>query len=230
LPQETFFPYQTIGLRANPFRALTRAEWERLAFLPPDVEQAYQTGGCMQILGEKGQGKTSALLALRREADRQGLVCRYEYLSEGVRRFSLDLQSLDVALLDEAQRLTGRELSRLVKAVKRTRSQLVLATHTDVRRHFMRQAIPIRTLQLKVNLEGTRRLVTGRLLNASQQDNPTHSLSAQALAYLVEQFPTYREMQAFLYEVFVRLPPPGLIERGLLREVQAHINSPSAEG
>lgn len=228
MPEDTFFPYHSIGLRANPFRVLTREEWEDIAFIPPALMQAYRTGECVQIMGEKGLGKTSCLLALKQDALQAGRQCAYEYLPEGQRRFSLTLDTLDLGLLDEAQRLSRREVRRLLRMAQREDVQVILGTHTDLQPAFHKGRIPLHTIHLEVDLEGTQRMVGCRLAYFALDQHAPHELSRDAMTYLAEQFPTYREMANFLYEVFLSFPAPGTIDRDTLTAVKSDLSAPPA--
>jgi len=226
--QDTFFPYHSIGLRANPFRALTREEWEDIAFIPPALKQAYQSGECVQIMGEKGMGKTSCLLALKQDAIQGGRQVAYEYLPEGQQRFSLTLDTLDVGLLDEAQRLTRREIRRLLRMVQHEDAQVILGTHTDLKSAFQQRKLPLHTHTLEVDREGTRRMIDCRLGYFALDRCPPHQVAGDAITYLVDDFPTYRAMAGFLYDVFLGLPAPGMIDRVALETVKPNLSVPPA--
>src|SRR5262249_26539331 len=114
--RNSYFPFHALGFRSNPFRALTDEEWAEIVVLPPELAaaaaEAEARGGHLQILGDRGRGKTSALLGLAAAQRQAGKRAAYEYLPEGRDSFRTALAGLDVFLLDEAQRLNGAEQRR----------------------------------------------------------------------------------------------------------------------
>jgi hypothetical protein len=60
-----YFPFRAIGYACNPFRALSLDEEATLAVLSPAVIAAFQgSADHVQILGEKGRGKSATLHGL----------------------------------------------------------------------------------------------------------------------------------------------------------------------
>src|SRR5574341_106883 len=105
----TFFPFHRLNLTRNPFGSLAPEEWAEIVILPREVIEAVEAG-CkyFQIVGEKGRGKTSVLLGLKRLLVRKGIpgaAIAYERIPEGGRHFHTALDGLEWFLLDEAQRL-----------------------------------------------------------------------------------------------------------------------------
>ena len=67
----------------------------------------------LQVLGEKGYGKTTLLLYLTAQQRYAGRRVAYEWIPEDGRTFQTALTDLDCFFLDEAQRLTKKERKRL---------------------------------------------------------------------------------------------------------------------
>src|SRR5512137_497992 len=76
----TYFPFHALGLQCNPFRALTDEEWGDIALLPEELLTLEPTAH-VQILGERGHGKTSLLMGLAAMGRQQHKKAAYEYLA-----------------------------------------------------------------------------------------------------------------------------------------------------
>src|SRR5262245_51950677 len=105
---DRYFPLRAAGFWANPFRALSDREWAEVAVLSPSVQECWDRSPAdLQILGSKGAGKTTTLLALKALAEDRGRRVAYAYLAEGQSEPPGDLPDvadLDLLLVDEAQR------------------------------------------------------------------------------------------------------------------------------
>lgn len=216
-----YFPFHAIGLRANPFRALTDDEWASLARLPQTVARAFDAGHeHLQLLAPLGHGKTSALLAFQARCRAAGTPAAYEYVPEGAGQFHNPLAGLKVFLLDEAQRLSRRERSRLLAAGRHTR--LVLASHHDLTPHFARAGLPLCSLQLlPLDLPAFEALIQQRLAFFGLPGGPRHHLAPAALQALHAACAgNLRLAEQWLYEVFQRLPPPGEVGLDALLHAQ----------
>ena len=206
------FPFHALGCRRNPFGSLTMAEWTAVSMPPPTLQAAWaQNPPVLQLLGEKGCGKTSALFWLLAQLEAEGAPAAYEHLPEGARRFTMELAGLDGFVLDEAQRLSWREKRRLVKERP---SRLILSSHQDLTRWFRRRG----TLVVSVNLEHevTLAQVTAvlhrRLDTFALDGRPRLTLSDDAIQFLHKQFsPDLRAMEFFLYEVWQDQIEPGVL-------------------
>jgi hypothetical protein len=217
---EQFFRFYRLGLRCNPFRALTREEWAAVAVLPEALADALEVGfDHLQVLGEKGRGKTTALLALAEHYADAGDRVAYERIPEGKRRFQTSLRDLDRFLLDEAQRLAPRQRERLLRAASGG-LRVVIASHDDLSAHFARRGLPLFSVRLE---EGStrghlERVLARRVVYFALDEGAAQTyLTPDAIAALWETFgDDLRGVESLLYEVFQRLEAPGPVTTSVL--------------
>ncbi|GEM_PF-794232 len=214
--ENPFFPLLSAGFRCNPFRVLSPEEWREVALLPEPVARALAESGDapLQVMGEAGRGKSTALIALAVHLERSGKRVSEEYLPQGVRTFRTRMPCGDVFCLDEAQRLTPRERARLLTGAARHDIRLILGTHEDWTPLFARRGIALRTVRLDTLDEAHFRAALERRLTwaALPGDVPRATLTEEAWAELRHRFGTdLRAAERFLYLVFqtqVRRPEP----------------------
>lgn len=147
------------NLRRNPFGELTSEERGALAVidLPPITEAAP-----LQIVADAGHGKTTHLLGLRARERHS----TYEYVPEGQRSVKTALPVRGLFLLDEAQRLTARELRRVLAM----QPLLALGTHEDL---SARSPRPLVTLRLEaLSLAKLRSVVEAKIAAAADGPPP----------------------------------------------------------
>lgn len=199
-----YFPFHSLGYQCNPFRAVTDAEWTALAVLPESIE-AVKDAPYLQLLGDKGHGKTTALLALAAHLKSQGFRVAYEHLEVDQDHFTTPLAALDAFLLDEAQRLTPSERQRLLQA---NLARLIVAGHEDLTPLFSRFGLALVTVRLDTCSFTHIAAVVGRRLNFFALPVPPGApacanISPQALAYLHTAFGAdVRQIEIALYETF----------------------------
>ena len=214
-----YFPFHALGLQCNPFRALTDAEWGDLALLPDEL-LAIDPAWHVQILGERGHGKTSLLMGLAARSRRQGVACAYEYLAAGEDRYQTPLAGLALFLLDEAQRLNRRERGRLLAELltPRPAPRLIFTSHADLTARFAGRRLNLATLRLAASsADHLRAVVERRLAYFALPGGPGITLAPDALAYLHRQFGgDLRAAEHLLYEACQRLSGPGEITAGQL--------------
>ena len=218
--RSTYFPFHQLGLRANPFRALEDDEWAAIAVLPEAALRAAGQGGHLQVLGERGRGKTTTLLGLQARLRQAGQRTAYEYVPEGQNTFQAALAGSDVFLLDEAQRLTRNERNRLLGAA-RAGLRLMLGSHDDLEPLFAAAGLRLGSLRLenegRAHLEAV--LVRRVAFFALTPVAPGVTFEPGAVDYLHVQFGTdLRASERFLYEVFQTLTRPGPISAEQLRQ------------
>ncbi len=207
----SYFPFHALGYRANPFRALTDEEWAKVAVLPPEIERLLPDEAThLQLLGDKGAGKTTTLLGLQRRLDQTGRVTSYVYLAEGQTRLPALPRPPDVLLLDEAQRLTSRERARLLDLLRpdaRRYIRLLLSSHEDLAPLFARRSLPLHTVHYDGLDEAHLHAVIRRRLDYFRlPDVPAVTIAPETLRYLWQSYgANLRAVEQVLYEVFQAL-------------------------
>lgn len=179
----------------------------------------------LQVSGPSGAGKTSALLAIKKELARQGLSSIYFYVPVDQDEPVLEDASGRPLLLDEAQRLSRRSLLKLFRAAKFVPAQqqspsLVISTHKDFSADARRLSVDFTSVELGGMQDEDLELMLGRRIQhfASKGLSPVHFQPA-ALRFLAETFGAdLRSMEAFLYEFFQSIPTSPEIEVQVLRE------------
>lgn len=221
----SYFPFHALNLRSNPFRALTDDEWADIVVLPPALAAADLTGRHLQVLGELGRGKTSALLGLAARHRLAGRRVAYEYLPEGQRRFHTPLTSLQVFALDEAQRLTPRERARLWRAAQ-SGLRLLLGSHEDLSPAFAAHHLSFDTVTLDPpDAAHLARLLIRRVQYFTlDPSRPAVTLAPDAVAALHTRFGSNRRaIERCLYEVFQQLEVIGEITAAQVEAAAARL-------
>lgn len=218
----SYFPFHALGFRCNPFRALADDEWAEVAILPEPVAQIVAKGFVhLQIVGEKGCGKTTTLLALTAQSRREGRLAVYEHIEEGQSQFNAEIGGLDLFLLDEAQRLSGPERERLLSSLSEggIGLRLVISSHDDLTPFFARRSLPLTTVRYDTTTLAHLGAVIQRRLAyfALDADAPGVALSPEAARYLHITFGSdIRATEMTLYEVFQQLRERGEITLEML--------------
>ncbi len=206
------FPFHTLGYQRNPFGSLTNEEWTAVAIPPPVLREAWaQKPSVLQLLGEKGSGKTSSLFWLLAQLEAEGVLAAYEHLPEEARRFTTDLTGLDGFVLDEAQRLSWREKWRLLR---QRPSRLILSSHQDLTRLFRRRGVTLASVDLDgaATLAQVTAVLQRRLDYFALDGRPRLTLSDDAIRFLHDQFsPDLRAMEFLLYEVWQEQTEPEVL-------------------
>jgi chromosomal replication initiation ATPase DnaA len=205
-----YFPFHSLGFKCNPFRAVTDAEWLDIAILPDSLAETLLRGFVhLQLLGGEGHGKTTALLMLADRFRREGRRVVYEHIEIGQTEFVTPLDSLDIFLLDEADRLSAQERQRLLTALSADGRGLrsVLSSHEDLTQRFARSGLPLITLRFDTTtLTHVAAIIRRRLACfALDPDAPGVTVSPDAIACLHQTFGAdVRAIEQTLYEVFQR--------------------------
>jgi replication-associated recombination protein RarA len=213
--RDPFFPFHALGLRGNPFRALTDDEWADVAILGESFAAALDRDAHVQILGPAGSGKTTALLGAVDRLTRDGRRVAYEYIPAGRHRFTTRTADLDVFALDEAQRLDRWQRWRLLRLLCRSRQslRLLLATHEDLTPLFARHRLQLATTHAdRVAEADLAAILDRRLRRFAIGGESSIAFAPDAVRWLGESFGSdLRRLMHFLYEVFERLTAPGVI-------------------
>lgn len=214
-------PFERLNLRRNPFGELSFDEWGQAVV--PDLDivalarrlraAADGQGLVVQFLGHRGRGKTSHLMALRRQLPD----APYRHFPEGGPK----LKSVDevlcgdgfadapVLFLDETQRLPRRVRRALFRHVRERGRSLVLGTHQNHRRQ-------IRTAGLDFVGHEVRGLAPAKLLAICERrfalatrrppPAPVPTLGEDAARLLIERHgDDLRAILSDLYDVVQRL-------------------------
>lgn len=221
---ESAFPLWRLGYWSNPFRALTTEEWSDLALLPDGVpKEVTDLPSLTQIVGEQGRGKTSALLALMRELQQRGKPVIYDYLAPGARRYTHSLSRERITLIDEAQRLAPRWLSRLLSELELMIDHhpvLIIASHTDIAARAAERGISTLSISVMDHSPAFIHELIERRLNYFERPGQRGvRLSPDALDWLISQCsPDLRLLEKSLYETYQTW---GTEQPITLRHVQA---------
>jgi len=205
-----FLPFYALGFSRNPFGALTRDEWAEVAVLPPALAKPITY---LQLIGPKGCGKTTHLLALADRCAAGGETVAYEHLSPGQHRFTTPLDGLDRFLLDEAQRLGPFARGSLLRAAARG-LRLVIATHRDLSPHAARHDLRFTTLCLPAQSspDHLRAVIDRRLARFALTTPPPVTLASDAVDWLWTAYgANLRAALDHLYEVFQRCHVPAVL-------------------
>ena len=232
---ERYFPFHPLGFRSNPFRALTREEWAEVAIIPPQIEEMLASDFThVQIIGEQGIGKTSTLLALQEYFTNLGQRVRYHYLHLGEKRFRGRLHSIDVLLLDEMQRLSITQRTRLLRKIAPRDGegiQLICSTHEDLAPIFEGQNRPLTTILLGIYEETfVRQIMERRLQFFALDKQASLRFSEPAYRFLHKTFRSdLRSLEEFLYDVFQQQSFGGEISKETLQQAMQSKPTPERE-
>jgi len=206
-----------MGLRGNPFRVLPPTELPQL-YTPPlqgEGPRADEIAGSrsrfIQILGDRGFGKSTLLAAVRGRLEEAGEPCEHRYFPpthDG--GFVEPAAGASVLLVDEAQRL-GRKARRAARVwAEGGDRRLIATTHEDLRRAF---GDGVETLRLeKVDARMIERVFRRRLEHAGA-DGESIRLTPRAARWLERAGGgCLRRVEELCYEVFQRVEPsPRLV-------------------
>ena len=206
--EEQYFPLWKHGYRCNPFRALTQQEWHELALLAPNfLPLLAQHVQLVQVLGEKGYGKTSLMMALMRHLEEQEDEVRYVYIRPG--RQSIPSKSTQVAtlLVDEAQRISSRAIHDLLSSLQSKAhplQRLILSSHVDLSESADKHNLEIASFNLPAYSFGfVKQIIQARLQHFRMPGEQAVNLSPSALKALFEHSNgNLRELEKMLYEIF----------------------------
>ena len=207
------FPFAHLGLTRNPFGTLSRDEWADVAVLPDTVQEMVTQNTHVLFLGDKGQGKTSLLHALRQQSVFSGLQSAYERLPHAMTTYHTRLNNLDVFALDEVQRLRPWGWWPLLRQAQRG-TRLLLASHGDVSGLFSLMRLPLITCHMDdlITPAHIAAVHARRIAYFTLPEADPLRLTDSAIAYLWQQHGrNLRAQESLLYEVIQQMQQPQAI-------------------
>ena len=152
----------------------------------------------MQIVGEKGFGKTTHLLALASHFANNA----YVHIPEGESVAIPDAG--EPLLVDEAQRLTFLQRLRIFRSDRR----LILGTHTNFENDLRRAGRPVLTIAADrfTNEQRVHTLLNDRIQFARRDAGPIPSITLTTASNLFTQFGSdIRSIEHSMYHTFQKL-------------------------
>jgi Cdc6-like AAA superfamily ATPase len=221
--EEQYFPSWKQGYRCNPFRTLTRQEWGDLALLAPSFLPVLdQQTPLVQILGEKGYGKTSLLMALTRHFEQQGEPVTYVYIETASQSIPPLSRYAEILLIDEAQRLSKPAMLGLFRSLEsetHKSQRLIFTSHVDLTQVADEHNLKIASYNLPAyTFAFIRQIIAARLEYFSIPGETTVQLSPAALEELFHHtHANLRELESVLFELFQTWENGELIDADDLR-------------
>ena len=200
-------PFENLNLRRNPFGELTNDQRVQLAFVDLDSSLAHLNGevldkkvknAAVQIVGEKGYGKSTHLLSIATHFAGSA----YVYIAEGERATVPPFG--DPLIIDEAQRLSLWQRFILF----RTSRRLVLGTHRDFSCQLKRAGRDVLTLSADRQTTPKRiaEILNARIHAVRRSDGDIPRITNATALELFHRFgPDIRSIQSSLYDVFQEL-------------------------
>jgi hypothetical protein len=207
---EPGLPFEHLNLRFNPFGERPLEERGQLA-VPPDyfddLPDLTRPGFALQVLGDKGRGKTTHLLALRERYPRS----QYLHIpEEGLQAWPPSLGPSPF-FIDEAQRLTWLQRRDLF----RPQRSLVIGSHADHAKQLRRAGFTVQTRQAfeELSPERLHAMIQKRIESARRADGDLPRVTKENCDLLLSHFGTdVRGIEGYLYEIFQGLEGPCHVE------------------
>jgi hypothetical protein len=193
-------PFFHLNLRRNPFGELTAAERTRLAIVECDaaLQHLKSPRSVIQVVGERGYGKTTHLLALAAQFAENA----YVHIPEG-QRAAIPAQG-EPLLIDEAQRMTLMQQWTTFRSQRR----LVLGTHSDFEPALRRAGRQVLTIAADQFTDATRvqNLLNARIEFARRDAGPIPKISQATASLLFKQYGSdIRSIEHSMYLTFQQL-------------------------
>lgn len=193
-------PFSHLNLRRNPFGEYTAAERTRLAIVDCDaaLQHLKSPRSVIQVIGEKGHGKTTHLLALSAHFRESA----YVRIPEG-QHMAIPVQG-EPLLIDEAQRMTLVQKWTTFCSQRR----LILGTHSDFEPALRRAGRQVLTIAADQFTDATRvqNLLNGRIEFVRRGAGPIPRICQATAAALFRQFGAdIRSIEHSMYQIFQQL-------------------------
>lgn len=198
--------FARLGLQCNPFRVLEPDELVA-SFVPYDGESALELPRLLELdtalvefSAGQGVGKTTLLRVLEHHWKRQGRSVEYHYLDAG-RLDKLPDPVSEIVILDEAQRMSRLERTRILDWLDATGGHVVTGTH----RFWRTRRVRLRRHRLpQLGLHRIGAFFRRRIAMAGAGGR--FALADDAARLLLRRGVTLRRIERWLYEVFQRWP------------------------
>ena len=199
-------PFLHLNLHFNPFGELPLKHRAELAVLhlQPLLEHLDRPRAVLQLLGDKGNGKTTHLLAIKDCFPGAG----YVHFPEGERP---PIPVGSPLLLDEAQRIPWWQRRK----VFRTPGPLVLGTHRDFTTELQRYRRDVKTVEAGSATDAERldKIFQRRIEFARRGPGPVPQVPLATTEQLIARYGTdVRSMEGHLYDLFQVLEKPCHVE------------------
>ena len=199
-------PFVHLNLRFNPFGELPLKYRAQLAVIDtaPLLEHLARPRAVLQLIGEKGHGKTTHLLALKDCFSAAG----YVHFPEGKRP---PVPEGNPLILDEAQRIPWWQRRQLFQRPV----PLILGTHRDFTRQLQRMGRDVKTVQAgdKTDRQQLDKLVRQRIEFARRDPGPVPTVPLATIDQLLDQHgDDIRAIEGHLYDLFQHLERPCHVE------------------
>ena len=215
-----FQRFERLGLKRNPFGSLSQTEEDALLIPIPEIETWANASTSLQLMGERGRGKTSLLRMMLHQLSQTGRFA-YESLPEGKHFLSILFNMpWDGIVLDEAQRLSWWQKHRLFRQMRGKR--LLITTHENLGVWFRLYGLPYQTIQVAQFITPDRLAVilARRIAYFALPGVTPVSLQDDALAWLWGRYgDDVRRTEQALYEVFQRVEKPEPISAATLASI-----------
>ncbi len=193
-------PFLHLNLRRNPFGELTTAERTELAMVECEValQHLKSPRSVVQVIGERGYGKTKHLLALAAEFAEND----YVHIPEGL-HVPIP-QKGEPLFVDEAQRMTIMQRWQTFRSKRR----LILGTHTNFERALRKSGRQVLTIAADQLTDASRvqNLLNARIEFARREAGPIPKISQSTAAELFRQFRSdIRSIEHSMYLTFQQL-------------------------
>jgi hypothetical protein len=226
---DTFFPLHKLGLVKNPFVALTPDEWVAVAVLPPVIYEVLESGfDHLQVIGDRGRGKSTTLHWLCDHFRMQGDSVAYERLPRWHFNYHTDISSLDCFVLDEAQRLFILNQHRLFREAQG--KHLMIGTHHSWERAFRRYGWQLTTVHIgkQTTREHIQHILDKRLTVFATGKGTLVYFDDSAIDYLWERWrDNLRGMEYFLYDALQKRRDIGAITVDYLESISKEYVEPA---
>ena len=197
-------PFEHLNLRRNPFGEFSAEDRTQLAIVDLKAAldhlhtAAQKRPPVLQVIGEKGFGKTTHLLAIAKLFPDSV----YIHIPEG--EYATISAAGEPLLIDEAQRLTLWQRLWLF----RSQRTLVLGTHRDFTQHLKWAGRSVLTLDAArhTNPERIEQILNDRIRSVRRSADPIPTVTSATTKTLFALYGNdLRSIQHHLYEVFQNL-------------------------